>query len=890
MSVDVETPWAQTVDDLLKALDSDRESGLSSELAAARLAQCGPNKLESAARPSALTIFFRQFADWLIALLLVAAIVSGVIGSWEDSLLIAAIVLANAIIGLVQELRAEEAVAALKALSQPIARVRRGRVLRDCPTEELVPGDLIEVDSGDIVPADGRVLEAVDLQVNEASLTGESLPVEKVPQDLPRETPLAERTNVLHSGSAVVRGHAHVLITATGGTTELGKIADLLEKAEDTGTPLQRQLARLSKWLGLAVLTICTALFAAGWLRGMPAEQMFLTAVSLAVAAIPEGLPAIITVTLALGARRMATRKAIMRRLATVETLGAVNVICSDKTGTITQNRMHAADINFASEAKAIRELFWQAAVLCNNATEASSDDEQEFEGSPTEVAILQAAVEAGTHPSEIRRRQPRMREFAFHADRKRMSTVHRADDVRLVIYAKGAVERLLDAATQVATADGPMPLSTGQRQQIVEESSRQARRGRRMIGLAYRSWQAKAVPESADDAETELVWLGSFGLVDPPRDEARTAIAECRSAGVRLVMITGDHIGTAEAIAEDVQLLESGMQAIDGAQLDQLSEDQLQADAGRIGIYARVTPGHKIRIVKALQSGDTVVAMTGDGVNDAPALKQADIGVAMGITGTEVSKQASDMILADDNLATLAAAIEEGRAVYDNIRKFVRYLLTTNAGEVLLMSFAVIWGFAAMPLLPIHLLWINLVTDGLPALALGFEAPETFLMKRRPRSREESLFAHGLGLNILLMGLLVAAVCLAIWFYFAGRLTSGDAESLADPWAYSRTAVFTTLACSQLLYVFTLQSSVEPAWSRRLWQNYRLVIAVVLGFALQLGLIYVPFTASVFHLVPLAFADLGLVLGVACIPLVVGEIIKAIRNRLRRQRHLSHA
>ncbi len=877
-------PWSLDRDVVIESADSDETRGLSDEKAAQRLAATGPNVLETARPTSALQVFLRQFADWLIALLAIAAIVSGIVGSWEDSLLIATIMLANALIGFVQERRAEEAVSALRRMSQPSTRVLRNGVLREISTAELVPGDVIEVASGDIVPADGRILEAVDLQVNEAALTGESLPVEKSHEVLPLHAQLAERTNMIHSGTALVRGHGRSVITATGRQTELGKIAEMLETAEDTGTPLRRQLTRLSRYLGLIVIVICLTLFGIGWLRGMPSSQMFLTAVSLAVAAIPEGLPAIITVTLALGARRMAERHSIMRRLATVETLGSVNVICTDKTGTLTLNQMRVADVEPASDKATVVEQLWKCAVLCNNAQVKKNDEGLTFDGSGTEVALLEGAIATGRMPTNIIAAIPRLKEFAFDADRKMMSSLHRDDEASKVIFAKGAAERILEVTTHEVTDDGIKTLSDARRSSLLNSANEAARRGRRMLGFAYKPWESEQLPESVEEAESDLIWLGSMGLIDPPREEAKNAIAACRGAGVRVVMITGDHAGTATAIAEDVGLLQQDAVTVEGRTLDQMSDDELASQAGQIGVYARVTPAHKIRIVKALQSTGAVVAMTGDGVNDAPALKQADIGVAMGITGTEVSKEASDMILADDNLATLTAAIKEGRSVYDNIRKFVRYLLTTNTGEIVLMATAIIWGFAALPLLPIHILWINLVTDGLPALALGFEQPEADLMRRSPRSRDEGLFAEGIGRSILGIGLLVGAICVCVWLFFASQIVPSEDPTSVDEWAYPRTAVFLTLACSQLFYVLSLQSTLDLAFSSRLWKNYRLIGAVVLGFVLQLSIVYLPSAARIFHFTPLSMTDLAVVFGLSFVPFLVGEFLKVI-SRIR-QRH----
>ncbi|MGE0606378.1 MAG: cation-translocating P-type ATPase [Pirellulales bacterium] len=881
----VTQPWSQSPDEIVAALQTDAAAGLTSDEAASRRQRFGPNQLHEEKPPNLWLMFFRQFADFMVGLLAVAAVVGAVVGDWQDSLLIGAIVLGNATIGFFQERRAAQAVAALKKLAEPNARVWRDGGLKSLPAVELTLGDVIDLKGGDLVPADARLVEAAELQAAEAPLTGESFPVDKQPTAVDAKAALPDRSSMVHAGTAITGGHGLAVVTAIGMSMELGHIAKLLSGAESGPTPLEQRLTALSKKLAFVVLGVCVIVFVAGTIRHTARrEEMLLVAVSLAVAAIPEGLPAVITVTLALGSQRMSRRKAIVRQLASVETLGSVDVICSDKTGTLTQNEMAVAEIVLPGDdnsqdgannddgehhpSQQAIEALLRAAALSNDA-QLSADGKPI--GSATEVALIQAATKHGLDVAAIRRESPRVAEFPFSSARKRMSTLHGTPDGGRMVFAKGSVESILERATAIFAPGGSQPLSDEERQRLLGRSEEQAARGQRLLGVAQRQQADGAAPANAEEAERDLTFLGFVCLVDPVRGEAKQSIAECRTAGIRPVMITGDHPETARAVAEELGILTANELLLSGPDLDAASDEQLAEQVRRIGVFARVTPEHKIRIVRAHQSRGSVVAMTGDGVNDAPSLKQADIGVAMGITGTDVSKEAARMVLADDNFATIVAAVEEGRVVYDNIRKFVRFLLTTNAGEILLMLFAILLGWK-VPLLPIHLLWINLVTDGLPALALGFEPAERGLMRRDPRRREESLFADGLTWKIVCMGLWMALGCLALFYYYMpdGGLAAAEAD-----WALPRTMVFVTLSQFQLFYVLSLRSSIDPFWKLGWLSNYRLTGAVVLGTILQLAVVYVPPLAKIFHTTALAPTDLLVAMGVASSACLLSEAAK---------------
>ena len=827
----------------LTALESS-EQGLASAEATQRLEKYGPNALPEGARRSPLRMLFDQFADFMILVLVAAAVVSGIVGEPSDTIAIFVIVLLNAVIGFVQEWRAERAMAALRLMAAPSARVRRDGAVATLPADELVPGDIVLLEAGNVVPADLRLVEAAQLRCAEAALTGESLPVEKRTEALAdARLPLGDRACMAWKGTMVASGRGVGLVVATGLATELGRIARLLESAEEVKTPLQKRLARFGARLAWAVLGICAIVFLAGLLRGEPPTLMFLTAVSLAVAAIPEALPAVVAISLALGAAKMVKQNALIRRLPAVETLGSITFICSDKTGTLTRNRMHAEQ--FWTGGKEITSdepwpSLLRALALVND---ASPGADGHLVGDPTEVALLQAARQRGLDVEALRRQRPRHTEFPFDSERKRMATVH-ALDAGWLACVKGAPEAILERCAWQLSAQGLVPYDLDE---ALSQAERMASQGLRVLALAER--RLEAPPACIDDAETGLCFLGLVGLMDPPRDEAAAAVAECLAAGIQPVMITGDHPATARAIAERLGILAQGGRVITGVELAALSDAELAAQVHEIRVYARVDPEQKIRIVRALQAAGEFVAMTGDGVNDAPALKAADIGVSMGRGGTDVAREASHMVLLDDNFATIVHAVREGRRIFDNIRKFIKYTMTSNSGEIWVIFLAPFLGLP-MPLLPIHILWINLVTDGLPGLALAAERGERNLMSRPPRRPNESIFAHGMWQHIVWVGLTMGAVCLVLQAWSFGR--SG---------AHWQTMVFTVLCLSQLGHALAIRSERDSTFRIGFASNPVLLGAVLFTLALQLATIYVPALNPIFKTEPLDLDELLLCL-----------------------------
>lgn len=855
-------PWhTLAVEATALSLAVDPARGLTTEEARLRLARCGPNALPEGARRSLARMFLDQFRDFMILVLIAAAVVSGVIGDPGDTIAIVVIVLLNAAIGFTQEYRAERAMAALKQMAAPSARIRRGGELLTVSADSLVPGDLVLLEAGAIVPADLRLFEATQLQVAEAVLTGESQAVDKTTAAISAaDTALGDRLNMAYKGTVVTRGRGAGLTVATGLGTELGKIAELLADQEAVRTPLQKRLARFGTRLALAVLAICVIVFAAGLLRGEPPVLMFLTAVSLAVAAIPEALPAVVTISLALGARKMALQNALIRRLPAVETLGSITTICSDKTGTLTENRMRAEAL-FADGAPATTfgsgepwTTLGRALALCNDASISAS---AHTTGDPTEVALLEAAAAAGFAKADLETLQPRVAEQPFDSERKRMATVHR-DGERFVAYVKGAPEAVLPMCGARLAAEGPAALDAAA---TLATAEKMAAAGLRVLAMAYR--RLDALPADLARAETELLFLGLVGLMDPPRAEAAEAVAECKNAGIVPVMITGDHPATALAIARRLGIAGDGDTVTTGVELGRLTDAELDSRVKEVRVFARVDPAQKIRIVKALQARGEHLAMTGDGVNDAPALKRADIGVAMGRGGTDVAREASHMVLLDDNFATIVHAVREGRRIYDNIRRFIKYAMTTNSGEILTIFLAPFLGLP-MPLLPIHILWINLVTDGLPGLALANEPGENNLMRRPPRAPEESIFARGMWQHILWVGLLMAGVVLITqaWTYHTGS-------------AHWQTIVFTVLTLSQLGHVLAIRSERVSLFKIGATSNPQLLAAVLFTFALQMATLYVPLCNAWFKTEPLSAGELLACLALSAIVFFAVEIEK---------------
>lgn len=854
------------------------QDGLSSAEAAERIALYGKNELQEGKKRTPWSILLGQFKDFLILILIAAAVISGFIGEPADTVAILVIVVLNGIIGFVQEYRAEKAMAALKMLAAPQATVKRDGVVQVVPAADLVPGDLVLLEAGNIVPADLRLVEAARLRAEEAALTGESLPVDKSVAAIREEqVPLGDRRNMAYKGTVITYGRGTGVVVATGMHTELGKIAALLQEEEEVKTPLQKRLARFGRSIALAVLAISAIVFIMGVLRGEDTVLLFLTAVSLAVAAVPEALPAVITISLALGAKKMAERNALIRRLPAVETLGSVTYICSDKTGTLTLNKMTVEEIYFAgqllkraeispaggkSDFRSPRDAFFVAMAISNDAGEGADG---KILGDPTETALYIAAKEAGYSKEELIEKYPRVAEIPFDSERKLMTTIHRDQQGGYFSVTKGAFESVLKRAKGILSVQGEQELD---RATLAGTGDRMAADGLRVLAFAYRKWDHLPEEITADAIEKDLIMLGLTGMMDPPREEAKEAVKLCQSAGIKPVMITGDHPVTARVIAARLGILDDPRNVLTGPELDRLSEEELKEKAGQIRVYARVAPEQKLKIVKALQEKGEFVAMTGDGVNDAPALKRADIGIAMGITGTDVSKEASHMILLDDNFATIVKAVREGRRIYDNIRKFIRYAMTTNSGEIWTIFLAPFLGLP-IPLLPIHILWINLVTDGLPGLALAAEPEEKGIMKRPPRHPNESIFAHGMAASIIWVGFLIGGISLF-----------GQAAAIHMQSVKWQTIVFTVLCLSQLSQVLAIRSEKESLFKIGLFSNKPLLGAVLLTFFLQMAVIYVPPLQSVFKTIPLTPAELLACIGLSSVVFFAIEINKWLVRR----------
>lgn len=885
------TPSPQTGQNLatvLHQLGVDPARGLADAEAARRFAEHGPNQLIERGRKSPWRILWEQFTATMVVILIIAAVISAALGEFIDAGAILAIIILNAILGFTQENRAEKAMAALKQLAAPTVRVRRDGHLREIAATALVPGDIVSVEAGNFIPADASLVEAANLRVQEAALTGESAPVEKdVRAVVATDAALGDRANAVFMGTVVTYGRATVVVTATGMETELGRIATMIQTVEREPTPLQRRLDHLGKVLAVVALVIVAVVFALGLLRGDSLTLLFLTAVSMAVAAVPEGLPAVVTIALALGAQRMLKRRALIRKLPAVETLGSVTVICSDKTGTLTENRMTVAVVEIAgcqmeatmlSEA-ALRERpefarLLVGAALCNDAVM----DGAGAVGDPTETALVVAAAKCGLRKAELERALPRVGEVPFESERKRMTTVHRKEseavslaglhgDAPGVSFTKGAVGSLLQVSSHVWSEGRAEPINDAWRERIQTANDRLAQRGMRVLGVAFRP--LAELPGQTDVAllERDLIFIGFVGMMDPLRAEARDAVQTCVSAGIRPVMITGDHPLTAMQIARELGIAGDG-HVMTGQELERLSVAELKKVVGEVSVYARVAPAHKLKIVEALQSRGQVVAMTGDGINDAPALKKADIGVAMGIAGTDVAKEASAMVLMDDNFATIVAAVREGRVIYDNIRKFIKYIATTNAAEIWLMLLAPLAGMP-LPLLPLQILWMNLMTDGLPALALGVEPAEHDVMRRPPQRAGVSIFADGMGWHIAWVGVLMGLLSLATGYY---EWHAGNPH-----W---QTMVFTTVTVAQLAHALAIRSWRTSLFTQGLMSNKPLAGAVAVSLALQLAVIYLPPCQRVFKTVALDAAELGLCIALAGVIFVVVELEKWLRRR----------
>ena len=887
-----------TVEESLEELKSNFQKGLTDAQAESRLREYGLNQLQEKKGISPLVIFLGQFKDFIIWILIAAAAISGFLREWVDALAIIAIVIVNAILGFIQEYRAEKSLAALKKLSNPVSKVIRDGQHKVIPSSELAPGDVVEIEAGDSIPADSRLLWiSANFSVQEASLTGESTPVAKTTRALEeKDISLADRANMVYMGTSVSSGKAKALVIYTGMKTELGKIAGLVQEITHETTPLQKKLEEFGKWIVYLCFVMVGMVFILGWLRGGKIIDVFLTSVSLAVAAIPEGLPAVVTIALALGVHRMVKRHAIIRKLPSVETLGCATVICSDKTGTLTKNEMTAQRIfsggrlfevtgigyapsgEFLLGKNRIKAADYpdlgnllRCGVLCNGAQLVQDSGTYKIVGDPTEGALLTAAGKAGIVKEKSEEEFLFVDEIPFDSDRKKM-TIIRKHGEEVIAFVKGAPDILLDECVNIEENGLTRKLTQQDRAGIQKINNELAGEAMRVLAVAYRHLDKSQEKHDPKITEKELTFAGLIAMIDPPREEVKKAIQECKAAGIKTVMITGDHKNTAVAIARALGFFDDDSLALSGEELDKFSDDELYRQVRNISVYARVSPEHKLRVVRAWRRHGEVVAMTGDGVNDAPAVKEADIGVAMGITGTDVTKEVSDMVVTDDNFASIVSAVEEGRGIYDNIKKFIHYLLSCNAGEILVMFISSLVGFPA-PLLPIHILWVNLVTDGLPALALGVDPIDPNIMKRPPRKAKEAVVTKERAVLMLMQGSFIAFCCLLAFILVLFIEKEGIARA--------RSAAFIVLACSQLFHSFNCRSMTESLFKIGVFTNKKLVLAVFISFILQMAVVYVPFLQRVFKTEALGAFDWFLVLVISSFPLWAMEIWKAVaRNK----------
>ncbi len=897
--------YAKQAEALAEELQTDLNCGVPIDTAGCRLAQEGPNELPEASPPSLLKLFLSQFTSLIVWVLIGAAVVSGLLEDWIDAAAILAIVFFNGVLGFVQEFRAERSLAALRKMSVSMARVIRDGVLQSIPARELVRGDVVVLEAGDRIPADARLVYTTNFQAQEASLTGESTPVPKQAERLEAtDVPLADQRNMVFMGTVAVSGKARGLVVATGLGTELGRIAALIQKAaeaERTETPLQRRLEQFGSTLLWLALTVVAIVFVLGSLRGEPLVEMFLVSVSLAVAAVPEGLPAVVTITLALGVTRMAKRHALIRKLPAVETLGSATVICTDKTGTLTKNEMTVTKLVVDSETFEVTgegyepvghiretlnvkrettsedpshlpsglQLLLKAAVLCNGATLQQENGTWRIIGDPTEGALLVAAAKAGLMKAELEGQGSLEREIPFDAERKMMTTVCRTEQGRRA-YSKGAPDVLLKRCAARITREGRIEaLDEAHRQQISDANASLAQHALRVLAVAYKPLGPQV--NADEDVERDLVFLGLLAMKDPLRPEAAEAVRRCRQAGIRTAMITGDHKETAVAIARELGLQRDDDMALSGAELDALTDEQLMQQVERVTVYARVSAEHKLRVVQAWKRNGAIVAMTGDGVNDAPAIKASDIGVAMGLVGTDVTKEASDIVVTDDNFASIAAAVEEGRGIFDNIRKTVHFLLSCNMSEVLVMLFATLFGLP-LPLLPIHILWMNLVTDGFPALALAVDPKAPDLMQQPPRKTEARLLERGrlwaiAGEGLLLAGIALSAFSLSLFIW-------------QQPIDQARTVTFTVMVAAQLVHAFNCRSDRWSLFQVGVTSNRALLWAVGVSVALQVGILTIPVMEPIFKVASLPIEDWELMAAMAMLPLAIVEGSKWVRRR----------
>ena len=904
--------------EILQEFDTDLEKGLSSEEVTLRQQKYGKNELIDRGTKSPWLIILDQLKETMVLILIIAAIIMLFLAEYKDAIVILVIVVLNSALGFSQEYRAEQAMAALKKMSTPKVRVRRDNRISEISSVELVPGDVIFLEAGNSIPADGNLVESANFRVQEAVLTGESEAVEKDTEPNLKESPtLGDQHNRIFMGTLATYGRATAVVTDTGMETELGKIAEMIQSVGNEQTPLQRRLDQLGKSLAVAAFVIVVIVFLLGILRGEPVRTMFMTGISMAVAAVPEGLPAVVTIALAIGAQRMLKRNALIRKLPAVETLGSVTTICSDKTGTLTENRMTVTLIDVAGNrtdlVESLRDyspsmteaestaplidnnsslaLMLTGGALCNDAVLEETDHGFSSVGDPTEGALVVAAVRAGLWKEKLEAALPRVSELPFDSDRKRMTTVHKIEhpeklppalkslvespafmsDGPFISVTKGSVDGLIEISNRVWTENEIVELDQNWQNRILKAHDDLAQKGMRILGVAFRQCTGEQTKPECENLEENLVFVGMFAMIDPARPEVKEAVATAKTAGVRSIMITGDHPLTAVHIAKELGIT-SNDDVITGAELSKMDDETLRKRVKDTSVFARVAPEHKLRIVKVLQELGQIVAMTGDGVNDAPALKKADIGVAMGITGTDVSKEASDMVLLDDNFATIVSAVREGRRIYENIRKFIKYTMTSNFGEIVVMLLGPFVGLG-LPLLPLQILWVNLVTDGLPGLALTQEPAEPDTMKRPPRDPKEQIFGRGLGIDILWIGALMGAVSLLV------GLWAFNFEILSN-W---QTMIFTTLTISQMGNALATRSESQTLLEVGIFKNKMMLGAVLLTFVLQLGVIYLPFMQNIFGTKPLSLMELGISFGASLLVLVVIDTVKVIRRKIKK-------
>ena len=895
--------YLKPITEIEQGLNTSIPKGLASAQAEQLLEKIGPNQLKEGKKRTVWHMLLDQFKDVLIIILLASAVIAVLLGEATDAIVIGIIVILNALLSVVQENRAEKSLDALKRMTVPEALVIRDGKRKKIKSTQLVPGDIVLLEVGDRIPADLRLVEVTDLSIQESILTGESEPVEKTNQviDNQGEVPLGDRLNMAYMGTTAIAGRGRGLVIATGMNTEIGHIAGMLQEQKKEPTPLQRKLNQVGKNLGIIILSVIVVVVLLGYLRGIPFFDMFLTGISLAVAAVPEGLPAVVTIVLALGVQQMSKKNAIIRRLPAVETLGATTVICSDKTGTLTQNEMTVRKLVFPEREIEVDGAGYQplgqfrqentpiqpdedetisfllkAATLCNNSYLRQIEGKEQWEivGDPTEGALVVAGAKAGYQKEELENRYPRLRELLFNSERKRMSTIHRTPEGKEILFSKGAPEQILARCNSFRSNSKVLPLSQSQKEKIIEQNNRLALEALRVLAVAYREigpQERENIVQKdkldVDKIESGLTFLGLIAMLDSPREEAIEAVKICRRAGIRPVMITGDYKLTAQVIAEQLNIYRPGDRIITGSELEKMSQEELEEVVMKTTVFARVSPRHKMRIVLALQKNNQVVAMTGDGVNDAPAIKKSDIGIAMGITGTDVTKEAADMVLVDDNFSSIVSAVEEGRKIYQNIRKFIQYLLSCNLGEILTIFVAILIGLPR-PLLPIQILWVNLVTDGLPALALGLDPAEKDVMRRPPRDPKEGIFSGKMGFNISSQGLFIGIITLIAFYYGYSKYSLDVGEAMA----------FGTLSFSQLWHSLNIRSNRFSIFRQGIFSNHYLVWAIITSGLLQLAVMLIPFLQSVFQVVTLTPSQWVLLILISLTPIPYVEVLKRLK------------